>query len=73
MAMSKNVEWYEDALRDDEVAFAVGDVLVNGLKMRADLDYPDRVKTAWGSKTKVGLARIVFDQMLMAIDGAAAP
>lgn len=45
---------------DDAIAEAIGLELSQMLHLKPDRHQPDRIKTAWGSKTNIGLARSVL-------------
>jgi hypothetical protein len=62
---SQNRAKLGDTLDDDKRAARIGAKIALMLNLRRDTEYPDRWKTAWGSKTNAGLARTVavaFDE-----------
>ncbi len=62
----KQLEYNLGATLDDDArAGAIGARLAEMLNLKRDREYPDRWKTAWGTKTNAGLARTVavaFDE-----------
>jgi nucleoside-triphosphatase THEP1 len=58
----------EDALTDSRVADAIGKMLAENLYLTQSSDRKDRWITDWGTKTNQGLARIVANQILRALE-----
>ena len=58
----------EDALTDSSVADDIGKMLAENLFLSQSIEHKDRWTTEWGTKTNQGLARIVANQILRALE-----